>query len=144
MIKIITIGKLKEEYLTKGVNDYLTRLRKYTKVELLELPSSNPIDEGKLILKNISRKEFLIALAIDGTILSSPSLANLIDKTFITHPTITFIIGGSDGLSSEVLNKSNYLLSFSKLTFPHGLFRLILLEQIYRSYKILANEAYHK
>ena len=144
MIKIICIGKLKEKYLIDGVNDYLTRLRKYHKVELIELPDSNIDNEGNEILKHISNKDYLISLAIKGTQLSSPELAEKIDKTFISNPNITFVIGGSNGIREDILDKSNMLLSFSKLTYPHGLFRLILLEQIYRSFKILNNETYHK
>ena len=144
MIKIICVGKLKEKYLTDGINDYLTRIRKYHKVELIELTDSNIINEGNDILKHISNKDYVISLAIKGTQLTSPELAEKIDKLFITNPNITFIIGGSNGIREDILNKSNMLLSFSKLTFPHGLFRLILLEQIYRSFKILNNETYHK
>ena len=144
MIKIICVGKLKEKYLIDGVNDYLTRLRKYHKIDLIELPDSNIEEEGNEILKHISNRDYVISLAIKGTQLSSPELAQKIDKTFITNPNITFIIGGSNGIREDILNKSNMLLSFSKLTYPHGLFRLILLEQIYRSFKILNNETYHK
>jgi len=144
MIKIITVGKLKEKYLTDAVNDYLTRLRKYHKVDLIELPDSNIDYEGNEILKHLSNKEYIISLAIKGTQLSSPEFAEKLDKTFITNSNITFIIGGSNGIREDILNKSNMLLSFSKLTFPHGLFRLILLEQIYRCFKILNNESYHK
>ena len=144
MIKIICVGKLKEKYLIDGVNDYLTRLRKYHKIDLIELPDTNIENEGSEILKHISNKDYIISLAIEGINLSSKELANKIDKTFISNPNITFIIGGSNGIREDILNKSNMLLSFSKLTYPHGLFRLILLEQIYRSFKILNNETYHK
>ena len=144
MIKIICVGKLKEKYLTEGVNDYLTRLRKYHKVELIELPDSNIDNEGSEILKHISNKDYLISLAINGNQLSSIELSNKIDKIFISNPIITFVIGGSNGIREDILNQSDMLLSFSKLTYPHGLFRLILLEQIYRSFKILNNESYHK
>ena len=144
MIKIICVGKLKEKYLTDGVNDYLTRLRKYHKIDLIELSDSNIDNEGTEILKHISNKDYVISLAIKGKELSSEELADKIDKTFISNPNITFIIGGSNGIRQDILDKSNMLLSFSKLTYPHGLFRLILLEQIYRSFKILNNESYHK
>lgn len=144
MIKIICIGKLKEQYLKDGINDYLNRIKKYHKIEIIELPDSNIENEGNLILKHINSKDYLIALSIEGTELSSPELANKIDKTFITNPNITFIIGGSDGIREDIKAKCDYQLSFSKLTYPHGLFRLILLEQIYRSFKILNNESYHK
>ena len=144
MIKIICVGKLKEKYLTDGVNDYLTRLRKYHKIDLIELADSNIDNEGTEILKHISNKDYVISLAIKGTELSSTELAEKIDKIFISHSNITFIIGGSNGIRQDILDKSNMMLSFSKLTYPHGLFRLILLEQIYRSFKILNNESYHK
>lgn len=144
MIKIICIGKLKELYLKEGINDYLNRINKYHKIELIELPDSNIINEKELILKKINTKDYIITLDIEGNNISSIDLANKLDKTFITNPNITFIIGGSDGLHQDIKKISNYSLSFSKMTFPHGLFRLILLEQIYRSFKILNNESYHK
>ena len=144
MIKIICIGKLKEEYLKEGINDYLKRIGKYHKINIIELPDSNIYDEGNEILKHIEAKDYVITLCIEGNLISSMELANKIDKTFITNPNITFIIGGSDGIREDIKEKSNYKLSFSKLTYPHGLFRLILLEQIYRSFKILNNETYHK
>ena len=144
MIKIICIGKLKESYLKEGINDYLNRINKYHKIELIELPDSNIINEKELILKKINTKDYIITLDIEGNNISSIDLANKLDKTFITNPNITFIIGGSDGLHQDIKKISNYSLSFSKMTFPHGLFRLILLEQIYRSFKILNNESYHK
>ena len=144
MIKIICVGKLKEKYLIDGVNDYITRLRKYHKIDLIELSDSNIENEGNEILKHISNKDFIISLAIEGIQLSSTDLAEKIDKIFISNPNITLIIGGSNGIRKDILKRSNMLLSFSKQTFPHGLFRLILLEQIYRSFKILNNESYHK
>lgn len=144
MIKIICIGKLKEDYLKDGINDYLKRISKYHKIEIIELSDSNINDEASEIMKHINNKDYIISLCIEGNELSSTELANKIDKTFITNPTITFIIGGSDGISESIKQISNYKLSFSRLTYPHGLFRLILLEQIYRSFKILNNETYHK
>ena len=144
MIKIICIGKLKEQYLKEGINDYQKRINKYHKLEIIELLDSNIDKEKELILKNINPKDYIITLDIEGTNITSKELANKLDKTFITNPSITFIIGGSDGLHQDIKKLSNYSLSFSKLTFPHGLFRLILLEQLYRSFKILNNESYHK
>ena len=144
MIKIICIGKIKEEYLKNGINDYLNRINKYHKINIIELPDSNITNEGSEIIKHLDPKDYLIAMCIEGETLSSIELANKIDKTFISHPNITFIIGGSDGISDEVKNKCHLKLSFSKLTYPHGLFRMILLEQIYRSFKIINNETYHK
>ena len=144
MIKIICIGKIKENYLKDAINDYQKRISKYHKIEIVELPDSNIDNEKELIKKNINPKDYIITMEIEGNMLSSIELSEKIDKTFITNPNITFIIGGSTGLHQEIKNISNYKLSFSKLTFPHGLFRLILLEQIYRSFKILNNESYHK
>jgi len=144
MIKIICVGKLKEQYLKDGINDYYNRINKYHKIEIIELPDSNIDKEKEQILKNINSKDYLITLDIEGNNLTSKELSEKIDKTFITNPNITFIIGGSDGLHKEIKALSNYSLSFSKQTFPHGLFRLILLEQIYRSFKIINNESYHK
>lgn len=144
MIKIICVGKLKEKYLVDGVEDYLKRITKYHKINIIELPDTNINQEGNEILKHIDQKEYVISLAIEGEMISSEELSKKIDKTFITNSNITFIIGGSDGIREDIKGKSNYKLSFSKLTYPHGLFRLILLEQIYRSFKILNNESYHK
>jgi len=144
MIKIICIGKLKEQYLKDGIVDYFNRITKYHKIEIIELPDSNIDKEKDAILKNINKKDYIITMDIEGNKISSTSLAEKIDKTFITNPIITFIIGGSDGIHQDIKKLSNYSLSFSNLTFPHGLFRLILLEQIYRCFKILNNESYHK
>lgn len=151
MIKIITVGKLKEKYLSDAQDEYLKRLAKYTKVQLIEVNDSKLddmkqalLEEKSNILKQISSKEYIITLEIEGKELTSIELAEKIDKTFITNSDITFIIGGSYGLHEEIKNKSNFKLSFSKMTFPHQLFRILLLEQIFRSYKILNNEKYHK
>lgn len=144
MIKIICVGKVKEKYLRDGIDDYLKRLTKYHKVEIIEINDSNIEEEAKGIIRYINPKDYVITLEIEGNMVSSKELSNLIDKTFITNPSIDFVIGGSEGLSDSVKNTSNYKLSFSKLTFPHQLFRIVLLEQIYRSFKILNNETYHK
>ncbi len=144
MIKIICVGKLKEEYLKDAINDYTKRISKYTKIEIIELKDSNIEGEEIEILKHINTKDYVISLCIEGDNISSIELANKIDKVLINYPNITFIIGGSEGLSNKIKELSNYKLSFSKMTFPHGLFRLILLEQIYRSFKILNHETYHK
>jgi len=151
MIKIICTGKLKEKYLTEAQEEYLKRLKKYTNIELIELNDSN-IDDEKIalekekdqILKYIKPKEYLITLEIEGKELSSPELAEKLDKTFITNSDITFIIGGSHGIHQSIKEKADFKLSFSKMTFPHQLFRILLLEQLFRSYKILNNEKYHK
>lgn len=150
MITIITVGKIKEKYIKEGINDYLKRISKYTKIELIELDDES-FDktktlkiESEKILKKINPKSYIITLEIDGKESSSIELANLIEKTTSINSNITFIIGGSYGLDDSIKNISNYKLSFSKMTFPHQLFRLIFLEQIYRSYKIINNEEYHK
>lgn len=144
MIKIVCVGKIKENFYKDAIDEYMKRLSKYHKVVIDELPDSNINKEKDLILKHINKKDYIITLEIDGKEINSESLANLIDKTLITKPNITFIIGGSDGLHDDVKKISNYKLSFSKMTFPHQLFRIILLEQIYRSFKIIHNESYHK
>jgi 23S rRNA (pseudouridine1915-N3)-methyltransferase len=144
MINIICVGKLKDKYLVDMSNDYLTRLTKYHKVNIIELKDSNIKAEGDLILKHLSNKDYIITMEIKGNNLSSPELAKLIDKSFINYPSITFIIGGSDGIDERVLALSNYRLSFGNNTYPHGVFRCLLFEQIYRSSKILNNESCHK
>ena len=144
MIKIICVGKVKEQYLKDGIKNYLKRIMKYHKIEMIEINDSNIDEEAKGILKYINLKDYVVTLEIDGNMINSNELANFIDKTFIKNSNIVFIVGGSDGLSSVIKNRSNYKLSFSKLTFPHQLFRIVLLEQIYRSFKILKNETYHK
>ena len=150
MITIITVGKIKEKYIREGIDDYLKRLSKFTKIELIELEDES-FDKAKTlkkeadkILKKINPKSFIVTLEIDGKELSSIELSELIEKTAITHSNITFIIGGSYGLDDEIKKLSNYKLSFSKMTFPHQLFRVLFLEQLYRSYKIINNEEYHK
>ena len=145
MIRIICVGKLKEKYLTDFIYDYKTRLSKYTKIEIIELKDSNINKESEEILKTINDKDYNIMMDINGKKLDSIEFSKLIDKTFSEeYGTITFIIGASNGVTDEVKNKCNYRLSFSDMTFPHGVFRCILLEQIYRSFKILNNESYHK
>ena len=144
MIKIICVGKLKEKYLIDGVNDYLKRIGKYHKINLIELNDSNINDEGNEILKYIDRKDYVVCLDILGNNLTSEEFAQKLDKTFIGYPVITFIIGGSNGIRSDIKEMCHFRLSFSKLTFPHGMFRMILLEQIYRCFKILNHESYHK
>lgn len=144
MIKIICVGKIKEEYLSNMVNDYYKRINKYHKVEIIELKDSNIKDEGDLILKSIKSNEYIVTMEIDGNNLSSIQLSECVDDWLMKYANITFIIGGSNGIDDRVKALSNYRLSFGKNTFPHGLFRGILLEQLYRSFKILNNETYHK
>lgn len=151
MIKIICVGKIKEKYLVEAVTDYLKRLNKYIKVQIIEvnninLPDKNLVlkKEKELILKNIDSKDYIVTLELEGNNLSSIELSKKIEEIFIHNFNITFIIGGSYGLDKKISEISNYKLSFSKLTFPHQLFRVLLLEQLYRSFKISNNEKYHK
>ncbi len=151
MIKLICVGKIKEKYLNEAIDEYKKRLSKYTKLDIIELPDSsyNEIDkvkkeEGKLILKHIKETDNVIILDINGQELSSVELTTKLCFIETMNSNITFIIGGSYGLSEEVKKRANYSISFSKLTFPHQLFRVILLEQLYRTYKIRNNENYHK
>lgn len=151
MIKILCVGKIKEKFLKDAIEEYQKRLHKYTKVNIIqvddmqgETPEIILRKEKDLLLKYISDKDYLITLEIEGTELTSPELSKKLDKILAINSNITFIIGGSYGLHEEIKKKSNFKLSFSKLTFPHQLFRVLLLEQIYRSYKIMHNETYHK
>ena len=144
MIKIICVGKIKEAFYRDAILEYMKRIGKYQKFEIIEVMDSNIKEEKELILKKIDKKDFIITMEIEGKQLSSVEFSELIDKVLINNPNITFIIGGSDGLDNEIKNLSNYKLSFSKMTFPHQLFRVVLLEQIYRVFKILHNESYHK
>lgn len=145
MIKIICLGKIKETYLIDLIKDYQKRINKYHKLEIIELKDENSlVKEEQSILNHINKKDFIITLEIEGKELSSEEFASLIDTTFINHSNITFIIGSSLGLSDTIKGQSNYALSFSRMTFPHGLFRGILLEQIYRACKINNHESYHK
>lgn len=144
MIKIICVGKLKEKYLIDLVDDYVKRVNKYHKLELIEVRDSNIKDEAIEIEKNIQSRDFIVTMEIGGNKLNSVDLSKKIDSWLMTYGNITFIIGGSDGIDESIRNKSNYALSFSDLTFPHGLFRGFLVEQIYRSFKIINNETYHK
>ena len=150
-MKLICVGKIKEKYLNEAIEEYKKRLSKYTKLDIVELPdiSYNEIDkvkkeEGKLILKHLKETDNVIILDINGIELSSVELTNKLCRLESVNSNITFIIGGSYGLSDEVKKRANFSLSFSKLTFPHQLFRVMLLEQIYRTYKIRNNENYHK
>ena len=145
MIRIICLGKLKD-FNTKGlVLDYLRRIHKYHKIEIVELPDSeNIIEEENSILKAIKDTDYVIALDVKSNNITSEEFANLIDKSFLESGTIDFIIGSSNGISENVLKRANKTVSFGDITMPHGLFRVILLEQIYRSFKIINNETYHK
>lgn len=146
MIKIICFGKLKENYLANAVNDYFERINKYHKISILELKDSeNIIDEEKELLKVIQNdKSYKILLDINGEEVTSTKLSTLINDKLTHFSSITFIIGSSNGVSENIKNLMNQKISFGKITMPHGLFRAVLLEQIYRSFKILNNESYHK
>lgn len=148
MIKIICVGKIKEKYFTDAIAEYKKRLGKYTSFDIIELPDYNYdisktiYEEGKNILSKINDRDFVVAMEISGNKMSSLELSKFIDSNISKN--ITFVIGGSYGLSSDVLKRANYKLSFSELTFPHQLFRVMLFEQIYRAFKIINNESYHK
>ncbi|MDR1774699.1 MAG: 23S rRNA (pseudouridine(1915)-N(3))-methyltransferase RlmH [Clostridioides sp.] len=157
-IQIICIGKIKEKYIKLGIDEFLKRLSKYAKVDIVELDDEKAPEnlsekarnqvkqkEGNKILNKIKQNSFVIGLAIEGKSLSSEELAEYIsDLNVKGKSSISFVIGGSLGLSDEVLSACDYKLSFSKMTFPHQLMRLILLEQIYRTFRINNGEPYHK
>ncbi|QCX33659.1 23S rRNA (pseudouridine(1915)-N(3))-methyltransferase RlmH [Caloramator sp. E03] len=157
-IKIIGVGKIKEKYLKDGIDEYLKRLSRYCNIEIIEVPDEKAPEnlstkeeeqvktkEGQGILKYIKDNMYVIALDLKGTMLSSEGFADFINDLGLKGSSnISFIIGGSLGLSKEVLQRADYKLSFSKMTFPHQLMRLILLEQIYRGFRIISGEPYHK
>lgn len=151
MIKIICVGKIKEKYLRDAIDEYTKRISKYTKLNLIEVKDYDYDDINKVLIsekeqieKYIDSKDYLITLEIEGKQISSEQLARKLDETLTVNSNITFVIGGSYGIDKSIKDKANYHLSFSTLTFPHQLFRVLLLEQIYRSYKINNNESYHK
>lgn len=145
MIKIICVGKIKEEYLTLLIADYLKRISKYHKIEIIEVKDNDDLNkETNNLLKVLDNKDYKIALSINGKTYDSIDFSHHLNNLFNYHSTISFVIGGSNGLDKKVLEICDEEISFSKLTFPHGLFRGILLEQIYRSFKIINNETYHK
>lgn len=157
-ITVLTVGKIKEKYLKDAVAEYSKRLSKYCKLEIIEVADEKTPDqagetveeqirgkEGERLMKYIRDDAYVITLEIQGRQLTSEELADKIDKlgiSSISH--IIFVIGGSIGLGKAILERSDYALSFSKMTFPHQLMRVILLEQIYRSYRIIQKEPYHK
>lgn len=157
-ITLITVGKIKEKYIRDAIAEYSKRLSRYCKLEILEVADEKTPDhasesaenairdkEGERILKYIKDDMYVITLEIEGKMLTSEDLAKKIDNLGIQgNSNIAFVIGGSIGLGAEVLKRSDYALSFSKMTFPHQLMRVILLEQIYRSYRIINGEPYHK
>lgn len=144
MIKIICVGKIKEQFYRDAISEYMKRLRKYHKVIVEEVMDSDIVHEKDLIIKHLNSRDYIVTLEIEGNLMSSLEFSSFVDRTLINNSNITFIIGGSNGLHEDIKKMSNYKLSFSKMTFPHQLFRVILLEQIYRSFKIFNNESYHK
>jgi 23S rRNA (pseudouridine1915-N3)-methyltransferase len=157
-ISIVAIGKLKEKYLKQGIDEYIKRLSAYAKVDIIELPDEKAPEnlsdqdmkivkdkEGERILSKISPDAHVIALAIEGKMKSSEELADNMDRLATYGKSkVAFVIGGSLGLSDAVLKRADEKLSFSKMTFPHQLMRLILLEQVYRAFRINRGEPYHK
>ena len=157
-ITVISVGKIKEKYFTGAIEEYAKRLSRYCKLELIEVADEKTPDgaseglelqikekEGERILQKIPDGAFVVALAIDGRMLDSEELANQMERWNvggISH--VVFLIGGSLGLAPTVLKRADYKLSFSKMTFPHQLMRVILLEQVYRSFRIRNHEPYHK
>lgn len=152
MIKVLCVGKIKDKNLSSMVDDYKKKISKYHNISIVEVKDEPILDNEKRVLnveaanalKHISNDEYVILLDLNGKQMDSIEFANKIDKLFINHSKITFVIGGSLGLGQELIKRGNERLSLSKMTFLHQMTRLILLEQIYRSFKILNNETYHK
>ncbi|QKQ28932.1 23S rRNA (pseudouridine(1915)-N(3))-methyltransferase RlmH [Staphylococcus hominis] len=157
-ITILAVGKLKEKYWKQAIAEYEKRLGAYSKIEMIEVPdekapetmSNKEIEqvkekEGQRLLAKIKPQATVITLEIEGKMLSSESLAKELQQRMTQGQSdFVFVIGGSNGLHQDVLNRSNYALSFSKMTFPHQMMRVVLIEQVYRSFKIMRGEAYHK
>ena len=157
-ITCVVVGKIKEKYFTDAIKEYSKRLSRYCKLEIVELADEKTPDgaseaeemairekEGERILKALKDDAYVIALAIEGKMLDSVELSQKIDRLGVSGTShIAFVIGGSLGLAPAVMKRANYALSFSRMTFPHQLMRVVLLEQLYRSYRILKNEPYHK
>lgn len=157
-IQLVCVGKIKEKFLQAGIDEYLKRLSCYAKVQIVEVPDEKTPDnasaaeeeqirakEGEKLLRQIKAGSYVIALAIEGRNLSSEELAKTIaDLALQGKSDVTLVIGGSLGLASEVLQRADYKLSFGKMTFPHQLMRMMLLEQVYRGFRINRGEPYHK
>lgn len=157
-ITVLSVGKIKEKYLRDGIAEYTKRLGRYCKLEMIEVADEKTPDrssaaeellikktEGEKLLRYIKDGDFVIVLAIEGEMLDSVQLSKKIQQLGVHgESSIVFVIGGSLGLSEDVMKRSDYKLSFSKMTFPHQLMRMVLLEQIYRSYRIMNGEPYHK
>jgi len=157
-ITLVTVGKIKEKYWKDAISEYTKRLGRYCKLDILEVADEKTPDnasraheekikqkEGERILKLIREDAYVVVLAVEGNKLTSEGVADKIDRLGISgNSHIMFVIGGSLGLSDEIMNRADYALSFSDMTFPHQMMRVILLEQIYRSYRIICGEPYHK
>ena len=157
-VTLITVGKIKEKYLKDAIVEYSKRLGRYCKLDIIEVADEKTPDqaseaveesirakEGERIMRHIREDMYVVTLEIAGSMLSSEELADKIDALGLSgRSSIAFVIGGSIGLGREVLKRSDFALSFSKMTFPHQLMRVILLEQVYRSYRIINGEPYHK
>ena len=155
---MLAVGTIKEKYLVQGISEYAKRLSRYCKLEIVEVADEKTPDkagdaveaqiketEGRRLLKYIREGDYVVALAIQGKMLDSIELSKLVENLGIQgESSLVFVIGGSLGLSDEVMRRADYLLSFSKMTFPHQMMRMILLEQIYRGYRIMMREPYHK
>lgn len=151
MIKIICVGKLKENYWRDASQEYLKRLTKYSNIKLIEIPDCSIDDpvvslnkEKDLILKHIKSNEYLILLDVKSKQYNSEDFSNKLNNILLQNSNITFLIGGSYGFHQEIKDLANLKISFSEMTFPHQLFRVMFLEQLYRAYKIMHNEKYHK
>ncbi len=151
MLKIICVGKIKEKFYKEAIEEYSKRMSKYHKISIIEVKDYdfNNVElnlkaEKEEIERQINEKDYIITMEIEGKQYTSIEFSKLIDETLSLNSNIVFIIGGSNGIHQEIKQKSKKALSFSKMTFPHQLFRIVLLEQIYRSFKIKNNENYHK
>jgi len=157
-ISVLTVGKIKEKFYTEAINEYSKRLSRYCKLEIVQVPDEKTVEncseieadivkqkEGERLLKHIPENAYVITLEIQGKQLDSVEMAKKINQLGIQgNSHIVFVIGGSLGLHKSVSNRADYKMSFSKMTFPHQLMRVILLEQIYRSFRIINNQPYHK
>lgn len=157
-IKIVAVGKLKEKYMIAGIQEYVKRMQAYSKMEIYEVMDERIPDhaslaeetiikdrEGRKILDKIKQDDYMILLDVSGNQIDSVELSKHIENCMVAgKSSIAFVIGGSLGHGKEVLERANFRLSFSKMTFPHQLMRLLLVEQIYRAFKIIKNETYHK
>lgn len=157
-ITVLCVGKIKEKYFTLGIDEYAKRLSRYCKLEIIEVPDEKTPDnaseneelqikakEGDKLLRYIKDNAYVIALAIEGKMLTSEELSEKMEQLGINGDSnVVFVIGGSLGLNKRILDRADYKLSFSKMTFPHQMMRMVLLEQVYRGYRIMKGEPYHK